>query len=71
MANFRMGVTFAGVTLAVLVFLQLIAVFKFDSQSQSPLPSFSSNFNQWKSRASMAAADDIFLVGAGKADVTG
>lgn len=66
-----MGITFAGVALAVLVFLQLIAVFKLDSQSQSPLPSFSSNFNQWKSRASAAAADDIFLVGAGKADVTG
>ncbi|OQE09299.1 hypothetical protein PENFLA_c113G09390 [Penicillium flavigenum] len=71
MTNFRMGVTFAGVTLSVLVFLQLIAVFKLDSQSQSPLPSFSSNFNQWKSRANVEAADDIFLVGAGKADVTG
>jgi neutral ceramidase len=71
MTNFRMGVTFAGVTLSVLVFLQLIAVFKLDSQPQSPLPGLSSNFNQWKSRANAAAADDIFLVGAGKADVTG
>jgi neutral ceramidase len=35
------------------------------------LPGLSSNFNQWKSRANAAAADDIFLVGAGKADVTG
>jgi neutral ceramidase len=71
MANLRIGVTFAGVTLAALVFLQLIAVFKLDSQSDSPLPNFSSNFNQWKSRANKASADDIFLVGAGKADITG
>ncbi|KAG0158872.1 hypothetical protein PDIDSM_6392 [Penicillium digitatum] len=71
MANFRKGVTFAGMTLTVLVFLQLIAIFKFDSQSQSPLPSFISNFNQWKSRANVAAADGVFLVGAGKADITG
>ncbi|KAJ5500413.1 Neutral/alkaline nonlysosomal ceramidase [Penicillium expansum] len=71
MANFRMGVTFAGVTLAVLVFFQLIAVFKLDSHSQSSLSSLSSNFNLWKSRANAVAADDIFLVGAGKADVTG
>ncbi|KAI3136580.1 hypothetical protein CBS147326_3689 [Penicillium roqueforti] len=70
MAHFRMGVTFVGVTLALLVFLQLSAVFKLDSQSQLPSPSFISNFNQWRSRAS-SAATDIFVVGAGKADVTG
>ena len=70
MANFRMGVTFVGMTLVLLVFLQLCAVFKLDSQSQSPSPSFNSIFNQWRSRATSATAD-IFWVGAGKADVTG
>jgi neutral ceramidase len=70
MANFRLGVTLAGVALGALVFLQLITVFKLDIQSPPP-PSFSSNFNQWKARANAEAADDIFLVGAGKADVTG
>ncbi|KAJ5468551.1 hypothetical protein N7475_006303 [Penicillium sp. IBT 31633x] len=71
MANLRLGVAFVGVTLAALVFLQLLAVFKLDDQSQSPSPGLSSHFVQWKSRANKAAADDIFLVGAGKADITG
>ncbi|KAJ5551308.1 hypothetical protein N7461_006006 [Penicillium sp. DV-2018c] len=71
MANLRIGVIAGGMTLAALVFLQLIAVFKLDGQSDSPLPNFSSNFNQWRSRANKASADDIFLVGAGKADITG
>jgi neutral ceramidase len=69
MANYRLGAIFASVTLGALVFLQLLAVFKLDDQS--PPTSFTRNFNQWKSRASAKSADDIFLVGAGKADVTG
>lgn len=71
MANLRMGVAFAGLTLAMLVFMQLVAVFKLDDQSQRPLPNFNSKFNQWTNRANKAAADDLFLVGAGKADITG
>jgi neutral ceramidase len=69
MTNLRLGITFAGVTLAALVFIQLLAVFKLDDQS--PSPSLTRNFNQWRSRASEDSTDDIFMVGAGKADVTG
>jgi neutral ceramidase len=69
MANLRLGITFASVTLAALLILQLLAVFKLDDQS--PPPSFTRNFNQWKSRAKEDSADELFLVGAGKADVTG
>jgi len=68
MANLRLGVALAGVTLGALVFFQLLAVFKLDDYSASPR--FTRNFNQWRSRAS-ESADDIFMVGAGKADVTG
>ncbi|KAJ5294795.1 hypothetical protein PENANT_c014G03972 [Penicillium antarcticum] len=69
MANVRLGVIFAAVMLAALVCLQLVAVFK--HEEQSPSPHFSRNLNQWKSRASEATDDGTFLVGAGKADVTG
>lgn len=69
MANVRLGVIFAAVTLAALVCLQLLAVF--NHGEKSPSPSFSRNLNQWKSRANEATDDGTFLVGAGKADVTG
>lgn len=69
MGNFRLGIAFAGMTLAALVCLQLLAVLK--SENHIPPASFTRNFNQWKSRASKVSTDDIFLVGAGKADVTG
>jgi neutral ceramidase len=69
MANVRLGVIFAAVTLAALLCLQLLATFKHDVNL--PLPSFSRNLNQWRSRANEATDDGTFLVGAGKADVTG
>lgn len=68
MSSLRLGIAFAGMTLAALVCLQLLAVFKSENQ---PPASFTRNFNQWKSRASKVSADDVFLVGAGKADITG
>lgn len=69
MANLRLGVAFAGLTLTVLVFLQLAAVLQ--HRDQPPESSFTRSFNQWRSRASAAHGNDLFLVGAGKADVTG
>ncbi|CAG8116707.1 unnamed protein product [Penicillium salamii] len=69
MTNTRLAGIFAVVALAALVFLQLLAVFNYDSQS--PQTSLTRSINQWRSRASEETADDIFLAGAGKADVTG
>lgn len=69
MTNTRLGGIFAVVALAALVFLQLLAVFNYDRQT--PQVSLTRSINQWRSRASDETADDIFLVGAGKADVTG
>jgi neutral ceramidase len=69
MANLRFGIAIAGVTLAALVFFQLLVIVKLDDQL--PPVSFARSFNQWRNRASEPSADDIFMVGAGKADVTG
>lgn len=69
MANTRLGAALAGVILTVLVFLQLIAVLQ--HQDQTPESSFARNFNQWRSRQGAAVDNALFLVGAGKADVTG
>ncbi|KAJ5585128.1 uncharacterized protein N7459_004928 [Penicillium hispanicum] len=69
MANLRLGVAFSGVVLTLFVFLQLLAVMQ--HTGQSPAPSFTQTFNQWRVRASAARKTDLFLVGAGKADVTG
>lgn len=68
MANLRLGAALGALTLLLLVFLQLLAVAQHD---QTPVSSFSRSFNQWRGRASAAADDGLFLVGAGKADVTG
>lgn len=69
MAGLRLGAALGALTLVLLVFLQLLAVAQ---HSDQPLASsFNRNFGQWKSRASTAADDGLFLVGAGKADVTG
>ncbi|CAI7652007.1 unnamed protein product [Penicillium bialowiezense] len=69
MANLRLGGVFTVIILAALVFFQLLAVLTHDDQT-SPV-GFTKNFNQWKSRANEASSEDIFLVGAGKADITG
>lgn len=69
MANLRLGTAFAGLTLALLVFMQLVAMARYNDRV--PVGTFDRNFNQWRSRASAATDDDLFLVGAGKADVTG
>lgn len=70
MANLRIGAVLAGATLTFLVLVQLLALLRHGHQT--PESSFSRNFNQWRSRANTAAATDgLFLVGAGKADVTG
>lgn len=69
MANLRLGMAFAGLTLALLVFMQLLAVVRYNDRV--PVGSFDRNFNQWRGRASAATDDGVFLVGAGKADVTG
>lgn len=69
MANLRLGIALGGVLLTLFVPLHLLAVIQYAGQSS--IPSFDYNFNQWKSRASTATDDGLFLVGAGKADVTG
>ena len=69
MANLRLGAVFVGTMLILLVLLQLFAVLH--GQDRAPESSFSRNFNQWRSRANAATDDGLFLVGAGKADVTG
>ncbi|KAJ5611699.1 hypothetical protein N7528_008804 [Penicillium herquei] len=70
MVNLRFGTALAAVILTLLVFLQLLAIFQ--HTDQVPESSFTRNFNQWRSRANTATASDgLFLVGAGKADVTG
>lgn len=69
MSSLRLGAALGALTLTLLVFLQLLAMAQHNDQP--PASSFSRNFNQWKSRAGAAADDSLFLVGAGKADVTG
>jgi neutral ceramidase len=69
MANLRLGTAFAGLILTILVFMQLLAVVRYNDRV--PAGSFDRNFNQWRSRANTATDDGLFLVGAGKADVTG
>lgn len=69
MANLRLGAAFAALTLTLLVFMQLFAVARYNDKV--PIGSFDRNFNQWRARADSAVDDDLFLVGAGKADVTG
>ncbi|KAJ5157413.1 uncharacterized protein N7482_008513 [Penicillium canariense] len=69
MATFRIGAAFGAVTIALLVFMQILAALR--HIEQAPSSSFSGTFNQWRSRESALTDDDLFLVGAGKADVTG
>lgn len=69
MANLRLGAAFGAVAVTFLVFMQLIAVMQ--NVDQVPLSSFNKNLNQWRDRAGAATDDGLFLVGAGKADVTG
>lgn len=70
MISLRLSAVFAAITLILLVFLQLLGMVQ--HTEQIPESSFTRNFNRWKSRTSAAAAaDNLFLVGAGKADVTG
>lgn len=69
MARHHVAVACAGLTLTVLVFLQLIAVLQ--HQDQTPELAFTRTFNQWRIRQNAAADNGLFLMGAGKADVTG
>ena len=69
-ASLRLGAALFAISLTFLVLIQKFAIVQ--HSEQVPVSSFTRNFNQWKSRASTAAAsDNLFLVGAGKADVTG
>ena len=69
MVHFQLGYAFGGVILTLFVFLQLLIVLQ--HTGQSPTTSFNQNLNQWRNRANAATDNDLFLVGAGKADVTG
>jgi neutral ceramidase len=71
MATLRLGVAFGVLTLTLLVFVQLLAALQ--NGDETPASSFSRSFNQWSNRANAANAanSNLFLVGAGKADVTG
>lgn len=67
MARFGLVAALAGALLGALVTLQLIATVQNSKLSSS----FDSQY-KWKSRADELAADDsVFLLGAGKADITG
>lgn len=69
MVNLRLGAAFGALTVALVVFVQLLAMAR--DTEQAPASSFNKNFNQWISRANSAADDGLFKIGAGKADVTG
>jgi neutral ceramidase len=72
MANFRLGVALAGTLVTALVLLQLLSIV----QTYNPPPSFSfvGKASRWEHRAAdkVSVSDDsVFLLGAGKADITG
>ncbi|EAW08086.1 neutral/alkaline ceramidase [Aspergillus clavatus NRRL 1] len=70
MANFKIGVAFAGTLVTALVLLQLLSIV----QTYNPPPSFDSvekQSSKWEQRAADPVSDDVFLLGAGKADITG
>lgn len=69
MANLRLGAAFGAVAMTLLVFMQLLAVMR--NTDQLPPSSFNTDPYQWRNRAGAATDDGLFLVGAGKADVTG
>jgi neutral ceramidase len=69
MANLQLGAAFGAVAVTLLVFMQLVAVMQ--HTDQVPVSNFNKNFNQWRNRAGAATDNGLFLVGAGKADVTG
>lgn len=66
MAGFRLGVTIAGVFFSVLALLQLISI----AQNQSPYPNINVVRNLWQGRGEQFG-EDVFLLGAGRADITG
>lgn len=68
MANFRLGVALASSVATALVLLQLFSLFRHQNQPLSVIAQ-----PKWAHRAaaSVANSDDIFLLGAGKADITG
>lgn len=70
MANSRLGVALARTLVTALVLLQLLSIV----QTYNPPPTFSfvGKASQWEHRAADKVSDDsIFLLGAGKADITG
>lgn len=67
MARFGFVAALAGIFLGALVLLQLIAI-----TWEAPAVSHSRSQAQFKGRENQFASDDsIFLLGAGKADITG
>lgn len=70
MANFKFGVALAGTLVTALVLLQLLSIV----QTYNPPPSFDfvGKGSRWEHRAADQVSDDsVFLLGAGKADITG
>lgn len=66
MANFRLGVACAAVFLSALVLLQLLSII----QNQAPL-NINTASKLWQGRNQQKFDEDVFLLGAGKADITG
>lgn len=66
MAGFRLGAIIAGVFLSALALLQLISI----AQNQSPYPNINIVRNFWQGRDEQFG-EDVFLLGAGRADITG
>ncbi|KAI2788653.1 Neutral ceramidase 2 [Penicillium oxalicum] len=69
MANLRYGVVLGGMAVALLVFMQLIVITQ--PANEGPSPGFNPKFSAWRDRAGAATDEGLFLVGAGKADITG
>ncbi|KAJ5477122.1 Neutral ceramidase 2 [Penicillium diatomitis] len=69
MANTRYGVVLGVIAVSLLLFMQLIA-FK-QPPNEGPSSSFDPKFSSWRDRAGAATDSSLFLLGAGKADVTG
>lgn len=70
MANFKIGVALAGTLVTALVLLQLLSIV----QTNNPPSSFNlvgKQSSKWEQRAADLVSDDVFLLGAGKADITG
>lgn len=67
MAYSKLGVALASVFLSTLVLLQLLSIV----QNQTPYINIGTSRKTWLGRNQQKLDEDVFLLGAGKADITG